>query len=136
MLMGLWLHFVYLMTRSLWLPMFLHFANNSLSVLGPKVPQLEFLDAKPETIPALVYVSTFLLLGAVAYALYQSRARLAPQTPGQICLWRPAYEGVEYPPPDSGMQVVHPTPSPAALALAGGSLALLVAAFVSWAQRG
>jgi membrane protease YdiL (CAAX protease family) len=136
MFMGLWLHFVYLTTRSLWLPMLLHFANNSLSILAPRIPHLEFLDAQLGDIPGLVYVSALLLLGAAAYALYQSRARLAPQTPGQICLWRPAYEGVEYPPPDSGMQVVHPMPSPAALALASGSLALLAAAFVSWAQRG
>ncbi len=74
MLMGLWLHFVYLTTRSMWLPMLLHFLNNSLAVVAPRFSQLDFLDAKPSDIPVNVYVTAGLLLTGVAYALYQSRA--------------------------------------------------------------
>jgi uncharacterized protein len=128
MVMGLWLHFVYLTTRSLWLPMLLHFLNNSLAVVATRIPQLEIVDAKPSEIPAVVYATAALLLVGVAYALYQSRARLEPKTPEQIFLWRPAYEGVEYPPNDSGTQVAHPLPSLLALALAGGGFVLFVAA--------
>jgi membrane protease YdiL (CAAX protease family) len=133
--MGLWLHFVYLTTRSLWLPMLLHFLNNSLAVLLPRFPQLEAINANPGDIPVSVYVTAGLLLAGVAYALYQSRARLAPQTPEQILLWRPAYESVEYPPADSGAQVIRPSLSPSALALAGGGFFLFLAACVALTTR-
>jgi uncharacterized protein len=136
MLMGLWLHFVYLTTRSLWLPMLLHFLNNSVAVVAPRFSQLEVLDAKPGDVPTFVYVASGLLLAAVAYALYQSRARLEPENPEQILNWRPAYEGVEYPPSDSGTRVVHPLPSPLAVALVGGSFFLFVAVCVAWVQGG
>ncbi len=136
MMMGLWLHFVYLTTRSLWLPMLLHFLNNSLSVLGSRVPHLELLDAKPNDIPLFVYAAAGLLLAAAAYALYQSRAHLEANTPDQLFLWRPAYEGVEYPPADSGTHVVHPMPSILALALVSGGFGLFVAACVAWIRLG
>jgi membrane protease YdiL (CAAX protease family) len=132
MVMGLWLHFVYLTTRSLWLPMLLHFLNNSLAVLVTRFPQLEQIEKSPADIPLFVYLSAFLLLGAAAYALYQSRARLVPRMPEQIFLWRPAWKGVEHPPPDSGTRVVHPTLSPTALLLIVGALILLMAAFANW----
>ncbi len=128
-LMGLWLHFVYLTTRSLWLPMMLHTFNNSLAVVGSRIPGMEKID-EAASLPIAVLFTSFLLLAAVAYALYQSRARLAPERPDQIVLWRPAYEGVEYPPPDSGMRVIHPMLSPGAFAAAGGAFLLFVVACV------
>lgn len=134
MFMGLWLHFVYLMSRSLWLPMLLHFLNNSLAVVIPRFPQLKILDAKPSDIPLLVYVGSALLLAAVAYALHQSRARLEAQRPEQLLLWQPEYPGVAYPPADSGARVVHPSLSPLAVALALGGFLLFVGACVSWVQ--
>jgi membrane protease YdiL (CAAX protease family) len=132
MLMGLWLHYVYLMSRSLWLPMLLHFLNNSLAVIGPRTTRLDFLDAKPGDIPVLVYVTVGLLLAGVAYALYQSRARLAGQTAETPLLWRPEYEGVECPPPDSGTRVAHPLPSPLAFVAAGGGFLFFLAACARW----
>jgi membrane protease YdiL (CAAX protease family) len=132
MIMGLWLHFVYLTTRSLWLPMLLHSLNNSLAVVVPRFPQLKFIDAKPEDIPILVYLSATLLLGAVAYALYQGRARLEAETTNPFLLWSPDYPGVAYPPPDSGTRVVRPLPSPLALALVAGGFLLFVASCVGW----
>lgn len=130
MVMGLWLHFVYLTTRSLWLPMMLHFANNSLGVIAPRVPQLAFLDAKPWDISPGVYFTAGLLMVAVIYALLQSRTRLQAELPEQQLLWRPAFAGVEYPPADSGMQVVHPAPAPAAVLLTLAGFVLFVAACV------
>lgn len=132
MLMGLWLHFVYLTTRSLLLPMLLHALNNSLAVLITRVPQLRHIESQPSDIPWMVYASALLLLGGVAYALYQSRARLAAKMPEQPIAWRPAFAGVEYPPADSGMRVVHPLPSATAAALAGGGLLLFALSFAAW----
>jgi membrane protease YdiL (CAAX protease family) len=136
MLMGLWLHYVYLTTRSLLLPMMLHTLNNSLAVVITRVPQLRDIETDPSAIPLIVFVSAVLLLLGVAFALYQSRARLAAKMPEQILAWRPAFEGVECPPAESGMQVVHPSPPLAAAALAGGGFLLFVLACVAWAYQG
>jgi membrane protease YdiL (CAAX protease family) len=132
MLMGLWLHFVYLTTRSLLLPMLLHALNNSLAVLDTRLPQLAVVETKSLDIPFVVYAAALFLLMATAFALYQSRARLAPKSPDQLLLWRPEFDGVEYPPDDSGMQVVRPAPSLVASALAGTAFALFVVAFALW----
>jgi hypothetical protein len=134
MLMGLWLHFVYLTTRSLLLPILLHTLNNSLAVVISRVPGLQFIDSDAGDIPLLVYVSAALLLAAVAYALYQSRARLAPTAPHEPLLWQPAFSGVEYPPDDSDTQVVHPLPSPLALTMVGGTFVLFLVMCVGWAN--
>jgi membrane protease YdiL (CAAX protease family) len=136
MVMGLWLHFIYLSTRSLWLPMLLHFLNNSLSVMILHIPWIHRLDAKPQDIPVAVYITGLLLLGAVAYALYQSRARLAARSPDLPLIWRPAFEGVEYPPTGSGMRVEHPMLSPLAAQLAGGAFLLFLGACVAWFSQG
>lgn len=132
MIVGLWLHFVYLTTRSLWLPILLHFLNNSLSVVASRIPSLRQLDAKPQEIPVLIYVTGLLLFGCVAYALYQSRARLTARSPDLPTLWRPAFEGVEYPPAGSGIRVLHPLPSVLASVLVCGAFLSFIWACVSW----
>jgi hypothetical protein len=128
-LMGLCLHFAYLMTRSLWVPISLHFLNNSLSVLignksfadlisgdwiftpvkevlSPLIDVLNSFDKHPDQVPFL-YVGALVLVAAIGYALYQSRAVLMSKVPGGLA-WQPDYPGVEYPPPDSGTIVFHP----------------------------
>jgi uncharacterized protein len=135
MVLGLWLHFVYLTTRSLLLPMLLHTLNNSLGVLITRVPQLQTIEVQPSDVPWIVYASALLLLLGVAYALYQSRARLAGTSPEQLLVWRPAFEGVEYPPANSGARVVHPPPSLAAGAMVLSGLLLFVMAFAAWIQQ-
>jgi uncharacterized protein len=132
MVMGLWLHFVYVTTRSLLLPMLLHTLNNSLGVLITRIPQLQTIEVQPSDVPWIVYASALLLLLGVAYALYHSRAWLADVSPEQLLVWRPAFEGVEYPPADSGMHVVHPMPSPASAALVVVGFLLFVLAFAAW----
>ena len=131
MLVGLALHFVYRTTRSLWLPMLLHFLNNSLSVIVTRLPQLKEFDSAPGTaFPVAVFASAAVLLVAVGWALYQSRARLV--APAGEEPWRPLYPGVEYPPPHSGTQVIHPWPSwLTALAAVGSFAAFVVFCYVT-----
>lgn len=136
MLIGLWLHFVYLTTRSLLLPMLLHFLNNSLSVLAQHFSPPQLLNSEPQDVPLLIYVTGLFLLGSVAYALYQSRARLAAQSPDLPTLWRPAFEGVEYPPAGSGVRVLHPLPSALASVLVCGAFLSFIWACVSWFSQG
>lgn len=136
MVMGLWLHFVYLTTRSLLLPMLLHTLNNSLAVLDTRLPQVAVLETKALDLPVLVQASALLLLLGVAYALYQSRVRLAAMVPEQLLVWRPPYEGVEYPPDASGVRVVHPPLSPAAAVLVAGSFLLFLRVCTHWISKG
>ncbi len=109
MFMGLWLHFTYLTTRSLLVPMLLHFLNNSLSVISSRIPALSQAEQAADTIPVLVYGAAALLLLVVGVTLYRSRARLVGEDGGPP-LWRPVYPGVEYPPEGSSTRVVHPRP--------------------------
>jgi membrane protease YdiL (CAAX protease family) len=109
MLMGLWLHFIYLTTRSLWMPMLVHFLNNSLSVVSSRVPVLR--DVEEASVPLFLFGGAACLLLGVGVALYLSRARLAAADGQGPALWQPAYPGVEYPPPGSQTRVVHPMPS-------------------------
>lgn len=128
LLMGLWLHFVYLMTRSLWMSMLIHFLNNSFAVVAPHIPGVRVVDAGLRMPPFLVIASA-LLLACIGWALYRSRARLVPETDGPET-WQPPYPGVAYPPPGSGTRVTHPRPSWDAVAAAAVGFLLFLAACV------
>ncbi len=102
MLMGLWLHYTYLMTRSLCVPMLLHFLNNTVSVVLPRWELGARLDAvMTEQVPVFLLLATLPLLLMVGLALYQSRCRLTNPL-GGLTDW-PA---VQTPPPESGQTVV------------------------------
>jgi membrane protease YdiL (CAAX protease family) len=109
MLMGIGLHYTYLTTRSLWVPMLLHFGNNSLEIVAPKVPWLDAVLDTQARGPHLVYPAAVLLMGTVGLALYRSRARLAGADGGPPT-WRPDYPGVELPPPGSDTVVTRRGP--------------------------
>jgi membrane protease YdiL (CAAX protease family) len=112
-LMGLWLHYTYLMTRSLWVPMLLHFLNNALSVVTSRIHGLEGL----EKLPTHLVVSMVILMTMVGYALYLSRAYVAGS--GEKITWEQI--GAEYPPEGSGLSVVRPAPPwPAVAAVVAG----------------
>ena len=126
MLLGIFLHYVYLTTRSLWMPMLLHFMVNSFSVTADKISEIsnirmEAVDTAPEKIPWIIYVASALLLAAVAWALYRSRTRLAVLGEKGIVPYHPDFPSVEYPPADSISVVSHPWPGwmASSLVLAG-----------------
>jgi membrane protease YdiL (CAAX protease family) len=132
-LMGLWLHFIYLTTRSLWIPMLVHFMNNSVAVLAPRHPALKALDDTPGVVPIYLVLAACLVLAAVGIALYRSRARIISEDP-EKAPWEPAFEGVELPPRDSGSRIEQSAVS--LLDWAGAVLAVLVfAGTVYWAFR-
>src|SRR5262249_33622557 len=78
--MGLVMHYVYLTTRSLTLPILAHALNNSMAVLQVKIQQFsdatDRLDQAPARTMSLLYLAAWVLGGAVAWGLYRSRARL------------------------------------------------------------
>ena len=107
-LMGIILHYVYLTTRSLVAPMLLHFFNNATSVYLSRLPEAKNFELKGES-EVLIYLAAGFILVAVAYALYESRARLVA-TDGGVP-WQPPHPGVACPPAGSNTIVVAPTPS-------------------------
>jgi membrane protease YdiL (CAAX protease family) len=129
MLMGLWLHFTYLASRSLLVPMLLHFLNNSLSVVSSRIEILNRMDQQAGDIPPYVYGTAVLLIVAVGWALWRSRARLEGEAGGPA-LWRPPYPGVEYPPPGTFTRVVHPRPPLTAALAAAAAFGVFVACCV------
>ncbi|MFO0841641.1 MAG: CPBP family intramembrane glutamic endopeptidase [Gemmataceae bacterium] len=126
MVLGVVMHYAYLTSRSLLVPMLLHFLNNTLAVaLGgvetwQKVVPNKDLPAWP------VLAAAGLLLLAVAYAFYQSRARLV--TPEAAEPWRPPYPGVVCPPPGSATAVLSPGLSALSTILVLAGLAAFAAA--------
>jgi membrane protease YdiL (CAAX protease family) len=112
MCLGLAIHFAYVATRSLPVAMLVHFANNSLAVLHvnthtPFTGILDPLEQVMKNSPFLFIASTVALFSSVAYALYQTRCRLAAKEP-ELPVWEPeGVSGVELPPPNSGTIVTH-----------------------------
>lgn len=144
--MGILLHFSYLASRSILVPMLLHMGNNSLSILSMHIPFLKGIDVPPEQVPLQVYGAGILLVAAVAWAFFRSRARLvdfpseavtaalggaffpsgtylAPiNTAAVASSWRPAFPGVEYPPAATETSVHHSTPDWKTCILVAGGL--------------
>jgi membrane protease YdiL (CAAX protease family) len=134
--MGLALHFTYVMTRSLWIPMLLHFMNNSLSAVASHLgAEVEKIDTAGETIPVFLYIASSLLMAAVGYALYVSRARLVPAVDSEHNAWQPDYPSVECPPDGSGTIVRRPWPTLLASGLVAiAFLIFLTTAYVAFSQ--
>jgi membrane protease YdiL (CAAX protease family) len=113
--MGVFLHIIYLTTRSLLMPMLVHALNNSLGVLmmwsdksGTMPEWMQGVDqAGKQPSFLLVYIGAAVLMAAVVIGLYISRARLVGVDGGPP-RWQPPYPSVEYPPPGSGTVVSRP----------------------------
>jgi hypothetical protein len=134
-LMGGYLHFVYLATRSLWIPVLLHMLNNSFAILASRYGVVEKLNANPHDLAPILYLACFALLLFGSVALWTSRARLESvgrdaedwrDDPG----WKPEYPGISIPPPEAANQVpiVYSAVSPVAVIFT--MLSFAVAVFV------
>lgn len=98
--MGIAMHYVYLMTKSFWAPMLLHFCNNALALGFSKLAEgLAEVDAEP--VEAMEVLPTnLLLLSAASFVLLLV---ILWQTRRHFCLpdgevWNPGYATVEPPP--------------------------------------
>lgn len=114
--LGIILHCVYLWTRSLFMPMLLHFMNNSLSMIqisrdGPPLEILNKIETAGSSSPFWLYGGTLVLLACSCLALYNSRPRLVAIDPEGKPVWVPPFQGVAYPPKDSNTMVEYSFPT-------------------------
>lgn len=112
MFLGAAIHAAYLTTRSLWVAIGLHFANNGLQVLHintrMEMPILKPYEEIFEHQPTLFLTSAAVLFAAVAYALYQTRCKLVLNTEQEVSFWRPVGPAsAELPPENSATMVEH-----------------------------
>jgi membrane protease YdiL (CAAX protease family) len=113
--LGIVLFSAYVASRSMLIPMLMHYLNNSLGVLSYKFlgnlsPRLQVVETDPAQIPWLWFAAAGLLAAAVLWAFYTSRARLVRVDGSGEPPWQPPYPGVALPPPGSGTAVVSPWP--------------------------
>jgi len=109
--MGCCLHFTYLMTRSLWMPMLLHFLNNSSAVvLATQSGNVDQGAEADKAIGPVPFVAALILGAAVGWALYRSRVRFASIDDRGPRFWQPDFPSVEYPPANSHFQPIHSWP--------------------------
>ncbi len=112
-LMGLYLHFVYLATRSIWVPIVLHASNNGLAILLALTLSQEAMDRPMPLVVPLVALSV-LLFGSVA--LWTSRAEVQPLSAKKSDThWNPEYPGISEPPPGLNLRLGYAEASPVAV---------------------
>jgi membrane protease YdiL (CAAX protease family) len=107
-LMGVILHLSYLASRSLLIPMLLHFLNNSLAVLAisetGNVGVLNSLEVSMQHRPVIFWAAAMLLLLVVFLAFYQTRVRIV--TPHGTEAPYALYPHVELPPMSSSNKAI------------------------------
>lgn len=124
--MGLYLHFVYVATRSIWAPVLLHAMNNGLAIL------LAFtLKQGDVVVPVIVHIVALSLILFGSVALWTSRAELEPVSHRDEAWWesdgwKPESPGVSAPPSDANVHLVYAVVSPAALTFTLVSFGALV----------
>ncbi len=82
MMLGVILHLAFIATKSILIPIMIHFLNNSLVVLSATktLPFLDSLVTAYDLQPPLALISASSVLAIVGFLLYRSRARIV--TPG------------------------------------------------------
>jgi membrane protease YdiL (CAAX protease family) len=123
-LMGAYLHFVYLTTRSIWPPILLHASNNGLGVLLMLGLSPEQLAEFPTPIGYLC-AGSLLLFGSIALWTGRAEAQPLPGAPIESD-WKPEYPGISIPPPGAGVRLGTAAVSPAAVAFAIVSFGVLI----------
>lgn len=122
--MGAYLHFVYLATRSIWVPVLLHALNNSLAMLAILYGVQVQLNPAENKLTGVTYLASFSLVAFASVALWTSRPqRVAPGV--REVTWQPEYPGISHPPPDADAILARQPPSAAAVTLALASFGVL-----------
>jgi uncharacterized protein len=128
-LMGVYLHVVYVATRSIWAPILLHAMNNGVSVLLVLALKPEQMD-QDKNVPIVVTLAALSLMIFGTVALWTGRAELLPirgeQAGWEETGWKPEYPGVSEPPPEANVRLGYAIMSPVALIFTFASFAAVM----------
>jgi uncharacterized protein len=129
-LMGAYLHFVYLASRSIWVPVLLHLLNNGLVTISLLHTDLYAVwvafEENRHGYRRVIELAALGLMVFASVALWTSRARVIAK-PGRPA-WEPEYSGVSLPPEDAA-ELSYGAISSAAVVLALASFAVLAYLF-------
>jgi membrane protease YdiL (CAAX protease family) len=123
--MGAYLHFVYLASRSIWVPVLLHTLNNGLAMLATLAGVQVQLNPAVNEYTAVIYLASFSLVMFASFALWTSRPQVLPEGVHEVT-WKPEYPGISAPPAGADGQLVRKPPSAAAVVLTFASFGCLV----------
>jgi membrane protease YdiL (CAAX protease family) len=123
--MGAYLHFVYLASRSIWVPILLHALNNGLAMLAILSGLVIQMNPTVNELARVIYLTSFSLVLFASVALWTSRTQVLSAGVREVT-WQPEYPGVSHPPPGSDAQLGRMPPSPVAVVLTFASFAVLV----------
>jgi membrane protease YdiL (CAAX protease family) len=131
-LMGAYLHFVYLASRSIWVPVLLHLLNNGIAILFILNADLQSAGEHfKKDVHGLRAVMDLAALGLIVFAsvaLWTGRARIVSVVTKSVTtptVWEPTYPGVSVPPPGVPAKLAYGAVSPAAVVLAMGAFLVL-----------
>jgi membrane protease YdiL (CAAX protease family) len=126
--MGAYLHFTYLCSRSIWVPILLHALNNGVAAVL-ELAGAELRLGPDQPLAPLVYLLSGSLLVFAGVALWTGRAEVQSYSTRPID-WQPEYPGISAPPAGVEARMGYQTPSPVAvvnsLACCGALIYLLL----------
>jgi len=98
--LGMFMHYVYYVTRSFWAPVLVHFMNNAFAVSMAKLAtiapeQAAKLNDETQVIHPLISISAALFISVVCLYLWKSRSKYVNQDGTE---WTPGYISNERPP--------------------------------------
>jgi uncharacterized protein len=109
--LGLFMHYLYITTRSFWAPVLFHFLNNGMSTIMLKLTSdvdLNQLQSQ-ESVPIYGVIIACVPTALIVMALWRSRVQYENQFGDE---WSPGYVTLETPPNDgSAIEVTQPTPT-------------------------
>ncbi|MDA1054687.1 MAG: CPBP family intramembrane metalloprotease [Planctomycetota bacterium] len=131
---GLFMHYLYITTRSFWAPLLFHYLNNSMAVVLMKVTSgvdAKLLEVQDSSEMIAVVVACVQLVLIVA-SLWRSRVKYSTPCGDD---WSPGYLSLETPPND-GSAIETTTPAPAKLLIPTLVLgALVIAGYIVVVQE-
>lgn len=128
-LMGAYLHFVYVATRSIWAPVLLHALNNGVTILLVLALKTDEMDQNRH-VPFVVTLAALSLMIFATVALWTGRATILPirgeKAGWEDTGWKPEYPGVSAPPPEADVRLGYEVASPVAVMFTFASFAAVM----------
>lgn len=103
--LGMFMHYVYYVTRSFWAPVLVHFLNNAFAVTMAKVAttfpeEVAKLGDETQAVHPMITLSASLFIAVVCFYLWKTRAQYLKQNGSE---WTPGYLSNESPPSEANV---------------------------------